>query len=162
MKCYYHLERDAVGTCSQCGKSLCSSCIDIYTPPLCSACAEKINNAERNQITKDIIISIVMIILGCCFYFLMLSDSPSKHFNLFELLVIGIFMGGIPYGWNALSKLTSNLFIFLPIIGWLIYFVIKVTLSLFIGWFFFIVKILKIILRMRHNPKMKSYIDVHK
>ena len=107
-------------------------------------------------------IPIGVIILGCCFYFMMLSDSPSKHFNLFELLVVAIFMGGIPYGWNALSKLTSNIFLFLPIIGWLIYFVIKATLSLFIGWFFFIVKIVKIILHMRHNQKMKSYIDIHK
>ncbi len=39
MKCAGHVALDAVGTCNVCGKGLCSECVSIFTPPLCSNCA---------------------------------------------------------------------------------------------------------------------------
>lgn len=39
MKCYYHPEKDAVGTCSQCGKAACRDCIDdVGGALLCKDC----------------------------------------------------------------------------------------------------------------------------
>lgn len=39
MNCYYHPETSAVGTCSQCGKAACRSCIqDLSGALLCKSC----------------------------------------------------------------------------------------------------------------------------
>lgn len=51
MKCYYHAERDAVGTCQDCGIALCKECASKYTPCLCPDCAQK--RKIDNQITKE-------------------------------------------------------------------------------------------------------------
>lgn len=47
--------------------------------------------------------------------------------------------GGIPYGWNLVSKVTRYFewILFLPIMGWLIYFGVKLMASMCCGWFFF-------------------------
>lgn len=38
MKCYNHPDRDAVGTCVDCGKGLCQECMDLWTIPVCTDC----------------------------------------------------------------------------------------------------------------------------
>jgi hypothetical protein len=39
VKCFYHTDTDAVGTCSQCGKTACRACIeDIRGVLLCKGC----------------------------------------------------------------------------------------------------------------------------
>lgn len=50
MKCYYHEERDAVGTCQDCGIALCKECASKYTPCLCPDCAKK--RESKNEIEK--------------------------------------------------------------------------------------------------------------
>lgn len=39
------------------------------------------------------------------------------------------------FGWQALNKITPDIFLFMPLIGWVIYFVIKFVLSIIIGMF---------------------------
>lgn len=39
------------------------------------------------------------------------------------------------FGWGALNKITPNIFLFTPIIGWVIYFVVKFVLAIIIGMF---------------------------
>ena len=64
MKCFYHNDLDAVGTCSQCGKASCRQCIeDVGGALLCRGCLalhaqaikqeEAANEAEREQITAS-------------------------------------------------------------------------------------------------------------
>ena len=50
-----------------------------------------------------------------------------------------VLFGGIPYGWNLVSKVTRYFewILFLPIMGWLIYFGVKLMASMCCGWFFF-------------------------
>ena len=50
-----------------------------------------------------------------------------------------LLFGGIPYGWNLVSKVTRYFewILFLPIMGWLIYFGVKLMASMCCGWFFF-------------------------
>lgn len=38
MKCYYHIDREAVAACKQCERYLCKECADKYTPILCDGC----------------------------------------------------------------------------------------------------------------------------
>lgn len=39
------------------------------------------------------------------------------------------------FGWKSLNKITPSLFIWMPLIGWVIYFIIKFFLSVLIGYF---------------------------
>ena len=41
------------------------------------------------------------------------------------------------FGWRALNRITPNIFLILPIGGWLLYYLIKALLSCFIGLFVF-------------------------
>lgn len=42
MKCYIHPDIDAVGTCTSCGKTVCSICaMDVGGKVVCKQCAEK-------------------------------------------------------------------------------------------------------------------------
>jgi len=57
MKCYYHPEKDAVGTCSQCGKAACRDCIeDVGGALLCKDCmamAWQEMVAEKEEAVKE-------------------------------------------------------------------------------------------------------------
>ena len=39
------------------------------------------------------------------------------------------------FGWKALNRITPNIFLFMPIIGWVIYFSVKFVLSVIVGMF---------------------------
>jgi len=39
------------------------------------------------------------------------------------------------FGWQALSKITPNVFLIMPVGGWIAYFVVKGALSFFLGVF---------------------------
>ena len=54
-------------------------------------------------------------------------NSQSNAVLFITLLVCGVF------GWKALNKITPQMFLFLPIGGWIIYFLIKALLSCLIG-----------------------------
>lgn len=45
---------------------------------------------------------------------------------------IYIFSGIVP-GWNTLTRITPATLLFLPIIGWVLYFLVKLVLSLGVG-----------------------------
>ena len=153
MKCYYHNERDGVGQCNHCGKVLCKECVDVYNPPLCTDCAGIRNNERKMNTTTEIVLSIAALIFGGFMYFLV-SDS----FELVKFLMYLIGWGGVPYGWNALNKITPSIFLILPLIGWVIYFVIKLMIALYIGWIIFIIRVIKIIRDSSNNKSMSDYI----
>ena len=48
---------------------------------------------------------------------------------------IGYTLFSLPFGWAAFNKITPRIFLFLPIIGWLIYFYIKFLIAVMIGIF---------------------------
>lgn len=126
MKCHKHYEMDAVSTCVDCSKALCPTCSEKFTFPICDNCNLARINSERSLFTKNIAIMIIMFILG----FLFNLDS-----GFFVALLFGYFFAGVPWGWSVLNKITPNIFLFMPFIGWIIYFVIKFTISIMIGMF---------------------------
>ena len=52
-----------------------------------------------------------------------------------EIFVMAYGIIVIVFGWLSLSKITPNIFLVLPIVGWLIFFVVKFFLSIFVGMF---------------------------
>lgn len=74
----------------------------------------------------------------------------------------GLLIGGIPYGWGIVSRMTDWLrfFLFLPLVGWLIYFAGKLFASAVVGVGFFIKEIftrLQIIKFKEQKGYMKKY-----
>ena len=54
-------------------------------------------------------------------------------------------VGGVPYGWVMVSRITKYIewFLLLPIVGWLVYYALKLMAAAYIGWFFFIRDIIR-------------------
>lgn len=55
------------------------------------------------------------------------------------------------FGWKALNRITPDIFLFMSITGWIIYFLIKGLLSIFIGVFVAPVQISNMICRAINN-----------
>lgn len=60
MNCYVHLEKTAVGMCSECGKNICEICLNKESGKMyCDLCsrlkAEKVNNNDRNRNSPSVI-----------------------------------------------------------------------------------------------------------
>lgn len=55
-----------------------------------------------------------------------------------------MYMGlGLVAGWKTLTRVTPQVFLFLPILGWVLYFLIKAVLSMFVGLVAFPVRMIK-------------------
>ena len=78
--------------------------------------------------------------------------------TLIAMPVMFLLVGGVPYGWIMVSKVTKYIewFLILPIIGWLIYFTLKLTAAAYIGWFFFIRALLS---DMKQRKMQKAEIE---
>lgn len=138
MKCHKHYEKDAVSQCKDCGRALCPACTNKYSIPICDGCNLKRVGNDKKVILRNSVLMIVFFIIGFIFY------NNTTH-NIPTAIVGGYLFAGIPWGWSFLSRLTPNVFVFLPIIGWLIYFLVKFALALCIGIFITPYKIYKII-----------------
>ena len=137
MKCFYHPDRDAVGQCVECSRGLCSECAGKWEPPHCDNCAGNAVSSAKFSAISRLVILILFGLAGMVYAFWAMWTSPTASKNIFGLIIVGIlnayWVAAIPAGWWKLDKITSGFFLFLPVLGWLIYFVIKVILSMFVG-----------------------------
>ncbi|MBQ8177037.1 MAG: hypothetical protein IJ035_08410 [Oscillospiraceae bacterium] len=144
MKCFYHPERDAVAQCNECKRGLCRECAQKWNPPHCDGCGVSIKQVASAQMKIIKTFFIVGIILGILYgigaFAITVGESIGAGLiGLLSAVLMGPLMGyslaGWTVGWNKLSNFTSKFFLFLPIVGWLIYFGIKLTLAYFVGFF---------------------------
>ncbi len=150
MKCYYHNREDAVGNCSECGKALCRECTGRYSPVLCESCANERIEATKGAMMKNIILSIVLFIVG------LIMDSMTSGGIRVESFATAYCFAGFPWGWSALNKFTANVFLFLPIVGWLIYFCVKGFLAIIIGWIALPIKMVKSITEIKRMNNLQN------
>ncbi|MFI4954503.1 MAG: hypothetical protein ACHP9Y_01170 [Gammaproteobacteria bacterium] len=148
MKCYVHAEKDGAGTCLCCNKALCASCIDKYLKPSCDACALNFAKAGQKEIFRNIILTVVFAVVGL----LIANSNPNASFSGY--LSLAYVAMSIPWGWSALSKITPNVFLFMPFAGWAAYFVIKSGLSILVGTVAFPWKIVSTIIDWRNNKSL--------
>ena len=148
MKCANHPTMDAVATCVDCGKGLCSDCTNAYEFPICEKCNAIRVGGEKRELTKNIVLTVLFFIIGAYF-----AVSSGGGFNIISAIVIGYLFAGIPWGWSFLNKITPSIFLFLPLIGWVIYFLIKGILSFFIGFIALPIKLYQI---FRTSKRLKD------
>lgn len=120
MNCYFHPNEPAVTQCAECGRGLCRDCASAPGGNLCRNCIEKAKSEKRALLIRSIAIFAIV--------FVLCLSAPGAPF------FVALFVAGTPCGWRALSSIQPRMFLFLPIIGWLIYFGIKLFLSYWIGY----------------------------
>lgn len=135
MNCAWHINKEAVRGCKLCGVLICGDCANALDNK-CIECERK----ELGQIKYDANSVIYSGIPGLLFGVLIvvLSYLSSGVFDFWRQLlssaILIVLCWGVSYGWQKLSEITSGLFLFLPIVGWVFYFIVKGALAVAIGW----------------------------
>lgn len=160
MKCFYHYEKDAVATCSNCGVGLCPDCIFNYNPPLCNRCYLDEIKLAKKEILKRFAFSLLIIIIVHFYIFPFSSDGntvPEINEYGIKLIFLKFYMrytfASIPWGMDLLNQWLPKVKVRMNLLVLLIWFSIKLNLSLFIGIFVAPFKIYK---------DIKNYINYSK
>ena len=185
MKCFNHIDREAVGQCKNCGKGLCKDCFG-QNGGVCNECLHDANSAsfedKYNQLLNDLIsyrTKLYMklfgglalgIIITIVFFF---ANRP--NFNDFwpfliiiALAPVGFFAmnfnkGGDPnketeYGY--VSYHGKGTIMTIVSIAW---FLFKSMIALMLGPICFLYLVIKIIITSRHIKKLtKAYVEIQK
>lgn len=152
MKCFYHCGEDAVAVCVDCGKGLCYECAHRFSVPICPECNLQRIKVSRKLLIKNAIIMIVAFIIGFSY-----GLGPYSNTDMGMRIFMGYLFAGIPWGWSALTRITPNVFLSLPWVGWLIYVGIKLCLSFLIGMFVTPYKIYKTVKGLIQAEKNEKY-----
>lgn len=150
MKCLKHYERDAVSQCVDCGKALCPECTNKFHTPLCDQCSLNRISISKKLLIKNTAIMVVLFIVG-------FFNAQSGEVDFSSRLLMGYAFAGIPWGWSILNSITPNIFLFMPIIGWIMYFAFKIMLSMLIGMFVTPYKIYTIYKGINDAKFMENY-----
>jgi len=135
MKCFNHPELDATATCADCQKWLCKDCTGRYQEPVCWPCNQKRIDYERNTIFKDFWIMLVLGIVLTFLWIQLFPDRLSDRIGTMFVIVYFYIFFSLYNWWKFLNKITPDMFLFMSIAGWVIYFFIKFCLALFV-WVF--------------------------
>lgn len=137
MNCYYHNSETAVAQCPACNRGLCNYCAKQYMTPICSTCNAKRINNEKRQIRRELFITYGVGVLLTFFAFNVGTGPyrPEQNYLLsgFSTLFVFYAYSGVVAGWQTLNRITPQIFLILPLIGWVIYFLVKITISMFVG-----------------------------
>lgn len=157
MNCYNHPQQTAVSQCSDCGKGLCHECATLYSEPICNICNKSRISSERIRIIKEFLITfifgvVVAYLVGEKLFFQGHSFSL-KTTVLYYVFYIYAF-AGIVSGWKTLTSITPGIFMVLPILGWVLYFAVKLFLSFWIGLVMLPIRTIRNILRLRKLQKI--------
>ncbi len=162
MNCFNHPETPSVGVCQDCQKGLCIECISKYNIPICTGCRAHRINSEKKSIKKDLFkifgVGIAITYFFSGFLFLTLNSSKESQMSGIEIVFFVIFIiymfSGTYVGWKKLTSFSSTVFLSLPIIGWVMFFVIKLMFSTMIGVFILPTTVLQKIKRLNQLKKM--------
>lgn len=101
--------------------------------------SNNIMNFLKSSTGKMVMIIVLYLIFFAVEYFLLTA------FNNQSFVFVCLAISMAYFGWRALSRITINLFIIMPISAWLWYILIKGILSIFVGAFVAPYQIAKII-----------------
>lgn len=141
MNCFYHISEPAVAQCVDCHKGLCLHCASKYEMPICDDCNNRRKRREMVQYVKPLIVCAILFAIG---YNLNLAGHDST--------MTGYMVMGIYVGWKIINQFIPNLFLWFNIKAVFWYYLIRITVSMFIGAFatpiYLIYCIIMIIIRL--------------
>ena len=137
MNCFYHSEQPSVAQCVDCGKGLCLACASQFSPPICTTCYNRRIKSSHSEIIKELLVTFG---LGLILTFFLLKGglwglnfSKDPRGAVIMTVITFYAMSGIVPGWKSLTAITPRVFLILPLLGWLFYFLIKFILAYFVG-----------------------------
>ncbi len=148
MNCFNHTESVSVAVCQDCQKGLCSICATKYTIPICDSCNQKRKQNTKKEVYKELLITFGVGIL-CAVLFakhihMEVSDeSRDLFFKVLDNVFLFYIGASLVAGWKTLTRITPNIFLILPILGWVLFFVVKFILSIIVGVFMFPVRLVR-------------------
>lgn len=152
MKCVTHIHREAECYCRFCNQPICGECRDYLGS--CIYCAEDgVKDINRSYL-KTIILSICTSLIGM--YYMLGALLLGEVEGILVALVLLVCFAGVPFGWSVLNKITPNIFLILPLAGWVIYFSIKFAISFLIGWIVAIPKCISMYKSFKINKKIMN------
>lgn len=77
--------------------------------------------------------SMIIIIYAIVFLLILGLGQLLEGASIYAGAVVGLVFA--IFGWKALNKITPDIFLWMSIMGWIVYFLIKGLLSIFIGFF---------------------------
>ena len=124
MNCYYHPMRPAVAQCLDCHKGLYQDCAHKYDIPICDTCNNKRRSDNLAHYIKPIFICCILYFVGWNIDIL----GPDR--------MLGAYMLMCAYGgWKFINQFVPFIFIWFNIEAVFWYFLIKLVISMFIGFF---------------------------
>lgn len=157
MNCYNHPTQTAVAQCSDCGKGLCSHCGTMYSAPICNSCNKSRIQGEKGRIIKEILLTVIFGV-GIAYLvgeqLLFKGHSYSLKSVIWYYIIYTYIFAGIVAGWKTLTAITPRVFLVLPIIGWVLYFALKLFLSFWVGLIMLPVRMIRNIYRLTRSQKI--------
>lgn len=157
MSCYYHSDREPVGTCPTCNKQLCKDCFELTVGHVCYDCAKEIHRQAKSSLKLSTIIAIITVTAGIVGIILM-SQGGNMNFIGGGIYILAC----IVPAWKFLSKLANKILGPREYFGLMIFFAffIKLLLAIFISlvvpFVYIVLAIMSIINYNRVNKDMKN------
>lgn len=130
MYCFYHKHLFAAAKCKDCEKRLCRQCASQFTIPICITCITIRNEIEEGAILKELSLTFI---IGLFLTFVISQLRLNSSQSVYIIFLMFYAYSGIVSGWLTLNKITPKTFLYLPLIGWVFYFVLKFVLSFWVG-----------------------------
>lgn len=92
---------------------------------------DPVDTPPRSAYIKELVLYGVFFLVFLAFF---IAIESGIGMEWYIILLQAYMFGAIAAGWKTLTRITPRTFLFLPIIGWLIYFGVKAFISLMIGW----------------------------
>lgn len=125
-KCFFHRDAEAVAVCSECGKKICRKCAVKHIPPVCPGCINIRNFLSGTYIAILCIFTVLLFIIS-------LVICNLFHLAPWLTAIIVYTMTCAPYGWRVLNRLLPPYMLALPRFIFILFIVLKFTVSAVIG-----------------------------
>lgn len=124
MNCFYHPGREAVAQCADCSKGLCSECATRFTIPICPECNAARRRRELREYIVPLLLCALLFVIGYNAEFM----GPDRLFGAYMLM-------SVYGGWKFINRFCPFIFVWFSVEAIFWYFLIKVALSMLIGFF---------------------------
>ena len=105
----------------------------------------------KERLRKLIIKGIIGFAIGFIFA---LSTSP--EFGFFGFCAIGLFMAGLPYGWELSGRIIGGWFVIGHIAIMLIAFMLRFVMAMLVGWIAYPIALVYYIIKSRQTANIHS------
>ena len=145
MNCRVHMEREATSFCKDCNAPMCPECNSTFGS-MCMNCVEKLCKNGKQEIIITLGISLLCLAIGIWHEIDKVKSGMST--DIVQVFFSCFFFFFLPFGWKAVGKIADSLLLAFArtgILGWIIFFVLKLLASLLIGWILGIPKMVEMI-----------------